>query len=794
MATERNQNFDENPLLKTEDILNPIALQMADEEADLSREAIEALIDPVAQLIPAGHIRGLIFSGLARLLGSSADEKRPFMWRSLRRVRRLVIYLFVFALPAALIGMYQGMLRLVGRRVANAFRDGTWQFYVDYALREDTARHTNETHGFDTAVKQQGIVLDDVDRMTAWAMTAIQTLHEYDALLKNEWRERVYSRVLVELSDDLGHRARYEDVFRVWQRHHLPYRRRADVRSEESYATYRHRKFNEYFINHLNSLTAAQQRQWLTQVNRLKARDLSAYQHQLSILSSLVSDSHIERHKRLSLQQAHIALIYQGRYYLIPACKRDSDQMVEMETVRQQIATLAFHTAPHPPTRLRQFASLRRSEWLNLRAELPEAFTDDLRRLQLAPIVLNFDTRPDNVSLSELRQAERGIGDHPLTIFDTGQTFVFDQSHIFFDGAWGAALAEIMTNEAWTWTRLLKLLPPARPGKERPYAPPYQLSSQQQQRIQRLNLKQVTTETAAENTDVDLQALQTLRRYLQERSQWLHLTINDFLVLYRAIHAITYQPDETLFHELEQLKGERRTRWAAKTALNELATRSKHPAILLPVDATPYNPRDRVYPISFEVPLAELDLLNLHRDTLAAWDDPQFASIQVRYLTALAGFGQVMRRAKHIASTGESFSVGTIKLLAYMPPTLQQWLNTIPMHFDVLNDLIKGREVFSNIGQVAPLSTLTRFITAKDDNDQKTLVWGVMTDATGTMHISLRDFRPHVGQLTDIGQGDLAQRLTQHYLDSYVQGFNTYIAELQQIMLYSTELKSEREA
>ena len=134
-----------------------------------------------------------------------------------------------------------------------------------------------------------------------------------------------------------------------------------------------------------------------------------------------------------------------------------------------------------------------------------------------------------------------------------------------------------------------------------------------------------------------------------------------------------------------------------------------------------------------------------------------------------------MQRAKEIANLGQSASVGSIKLLAHIPPPLQHLLNQIPGRFDMLNDIIKGREVFSNVGRVAKSSTLKRFITAKDDNDKKDLAWGVLTDGEGQMVISLRDFRPHVRLLIEIGQRDLARRITEDYLDAYVQGFNTYI-------------------
>jgi hypothetical protein len=108
-------------------------------------------------------------------------------------------------------------------------------------------------------------------------------------------------------------------------------------------------------------------------------------------------------------------------------------------------------------------------------------------------------------------------------------------------------------------------------------------------------------------------------------------------------------------------------------------------------------------------------------------------------------------------------------------------LDAVPSRFDLLNDLIKGREVFSNVGRVAPDSSLTRFSTAKDDNDKKSLAWGVLTDNQGVMRITLRDFRPHVAALIDIGYKTLATRMAQHYLDTYVEGLNNYIRELHHI-------------
>jgi hypothetical protein len=199
--------------------------------------------------------------------------------------------------------------------------------------------------------------------------------------------------------------------------------------------------------------------------------------------------------------------------------------------------------------------------------------------------------------------------------------------------------------------------------------------------------------------------------------------------------------------------------------------------------------------------LGDLDILNLHQtcvDTLHRYQHQNgdrtaayeaFNQAQLTYLATLAGFGEVLSRAKDIAIAGESASVGAIKMLAHMPPGLQRLLDQVPSRIDILNDLIKGREVFSNVGAVVASSTLSRFITAKDDNEKKTLAWGVITDAQGVMRISLRDFRPHVRALLAVGHPELAQDITQDYLNAYAEGLNKYIKELSGITKTSRQTR-----
>lgn len=416
---------------------------------------------------------------------------------------------------------------------------------------------------------------------------------------------------------------------------------------------------------------------------------------------------------------------------------------------------------------------------------------DSLDRLRFAPILINSDRHIEANSLSEIRLRERGVGDHPLTIFDTGNSFVFDQSHIFFDGAWGAALAEIMTNEALSWAVYLNMLSPAPKSAIKLYDDLTFLSSTEVDPLLDA-ARLVLQEASAENDKVDVKACLALRRYFNQRSDLLKLTINDILVLYRAIHADTYQPSKMLQEELDSL-GQTNPNILKLIREMLIVSANTNPSILIPVDASRHIPRERVYPLNIEVPLNDLNLLSLHAQTLQSLADYEasskrdkklyehFSEMQRQYLATLGGFGTILAKAKQIAVMGESASVGAIKLLAHLPPVLKQLLDKVPERYEKLNNIIKGTEVISNLGAVSKSSSLTRFMTAKDDNEQKQLTWGVMTDAKGTMKITLRDFRPYVAALQEIGRKDLADLIAQDYLDAYAMGLNRYIQEVTRI-------------
>jgi len=791
-----------NATLKTAHELSAIARSsLISELSRLTLPEIDAAVDLVARLVPAGNIPGMILSGLANLAGRRPPPQTirrdiGMLFKGIEQVLDRAVYGAFFAGPAAVIWAYQQLLKLAGKDPEDSFPEGTWQFYVQYALREDTARHANETHGFDTLLREHGIALSPVDRITAWAMAAIHCLHQYEQLLENEWRERTHTRLLTEVARD-GQAARF---YATWKGQ-LPYVRGADVAPQETYPAYRRRLFDQFMEKELAARGPGVRQAWAHRVQLAASEELAAYQRQMSILAYLEPGKHSEERVPIPLPEAHVGIIYHDSYFILPACIPNSDRPADVGTVRTQVAGIQAGPS-QPPAQIMPLALMQRARWPEVRSRLSPELQQGLDALRRAPILMNFDPRPRELPLSELRQTERGVGDHPLTILDTGTSFVLDQSHIFFDGAWGAALAEILTNEALAWAVYLHSLPPVQPGTAP--LPALQLALSAEEAALGEQSPRARAEVGVESTAIRLPAILRLRKIFKKRSDLLRLTVNDLLVLYRAVHALTYRPAPELVTELDALAGDPETHQVAADALIALERElDTNPAILIPVDASQRSPRDRLYPLCFEAPLRELDLLALHAQTLAALDAyeqtagdrtvtyTQFDQLQRTYLATLAGFGAVMSRAKEIANRGETTSVSAIKLLAHLPPALQRLLDDIPGRFEVLNDVIRGREVFSNVGAVAPDSTLVRFITAKDDNEGKTLAWGVVTDAEGVLHLSLRDFRPHVGPLIAAGRRDLTQRIAQDYLDSYAQGLNRYVRELSRITLASRETASE---
>lgn len=761
-----------------------IAAGMTTQLSQLELPEIERLTQEVARVVPAGNVPGLILNGLARLDGRTVEPAESqkhvgLLFKGMKVALDKAIYGTFFMGPAAVLYGYQQILRLAGKDPDSAFPDGTWQFYLEFALREDTARHSNETTGFQSGVA--ALKLSEADQLAAWLITAAEMVRQQPEMLANEWRERVTFKILSAIAEEhrLKNASELPSLYHRWEQQR-PYRRPSET---EQYPEYRRQRFNAFLQPILHNLRPNQRAEFELRLRVTEARDLPAYQRQMSWLAYLHPDTYNETRVAYRLEEAHIGVIWQGRYYLMPLTA-----MTDRQIARRTAKTILEGAHKYPPAVLDDLlVNLPREQHSILRGQLPPDNQADLHRLRYAPILINWDLQNGNQPLALVRRGKRGVGDHPLTIFRTADSTVFDQSHIFFDGAWGAAVAQIMTHEAMLWAQEFTRTPaPKGVQTSHLYSPGLQTATKK---------IPTTPEASAENTAIRLQPVQDLRKVLKQRNELAQVTVNDLFILYRALHALIYEPSPHMQDTLDKLSRDKRAAAQKATlAINEALERArgKNPAILIPIDASRHDPRERVYPMTFWNPLT--DVVRIHYDTMQALqvyqNDPgqrnsfqNFEKLRAEYLRLVAGFGQLLAKYKDIALRGQSPGTLSIKALAHLPPMVQQWFSNIPGKFDVMNEVIKGEEVFSNVGRVAPGSTLRRFITAKDDNRQKTLCWGALTDDHGIVHLSLRDFRPHVKVLHDLNMGMIAQMLTQDYLNAYAEGFNQYIRELHDITI-----------
>jgi hypothetical protein len=813
----------------------------------LSLPEIQSVQQEIANVFPAGNLPAFVLSGLLKLKG-----RRPNPERMRQDITTLLhgaslipegLYGVFVAGPAVALYAYQKLLQLAGiMDPDSAFPQGAWQFYLQFSLREDSARHANETVGFQRALPPSA---DPATTAAAWVCAGLEILYRYDDLLAADWTERAALRLLTEEATEAGVAglAPFAGLVRDWKQV-CPYHRPPGA---PDYILHRQATFRHFLQERLGALPRGAQDRFTQRYRVRLADELPDYQEQLTLLASLEPDRYQEYRQPVPLWKAAIAFVWKGQTYLLSACQHDeqgaplcypahseaaspfslrvtADEKLYDPAGQPLLADRAgqvWHQdsgrlvgSLHPPAPdivLGYLTAILSSSPLSsplssdegtpstldlllaesprhlqqqLRGKLPAAAQAELAALRCAPIIVNWDRHPYGLPLAYIRRGRRGIGDHALTLFRTERSIVFDQSHIFFDGVWGLAVAEIFTDSALHWYHRLADMAPA-PQTSSPV--PLTLSSTPAMEAL-AQPHRGRSEVAVESMAVDTHRLFRLRRWLQERG--VQLTVNDLLLLYRSLYAAWYRSSVPLQQALDAFSS-RATSPEAKAAYQAIETtlartREANPVLLIPMDASHVSPKERVFPTSFSNPLTEIpDLFKVtqerhqayhgHSD-LAHWS--AFDHARRELMAYLAAFGEVLDALKALTMRGESFNSATLRLLAHLPASLQHLLDQVPQRISVLNEIIKGSEVFSNVGRVAPGTSLTRFISAKDDGQTKELIWGVLTDDQGRMCVTLRDFRPFVPQLLALGEGDLATLLAQDYLDGYVRGLNAFVAEL----------------
>lgn len=821
-----------------------MALNQVDEEtivrlSELSLPEIADLKEHIASIFPAGNLPGLILSGLTTLNSRHITRQRAqqdidTLFKGAGLVPKGIFSILVGG-PAVVLSAYQSILKLAGKDSAAAFPDGTWQFYLQFALREDTGRHTSETLAYFQRRVRSAALVDD---LSAWIMTATSTLFDTDSLNGCLWSEWTTLRLIQQAAAEAGMSgtAPYSNLLRAWQAAR-PYTAPAMA----SYADVRRRAFNEFLAGVVDGLLPESVAWVRAEMTRYAEEEQDAYQQQMSLLARLIPGKFRDEREPVPLWKAHVGVIWRGHTYLFPAAARDDHGRPRVfsdggkgfpltfdddgqplgpygnplswdgpwlyrmgrsgereyvgylapappEQVKAQVEAITRRN--HPPSVSRvesRLVNTPRGEQERLRRLLPEETRDALDLLATAPILINWDEHDRDQPLGQLRrEARRGIGDHPLTVIRTGDSIVFDQSHIFFDGLWGMAIAEAMTNQAIAWAGYMKH---TRPADSAPPPPdPLRLVGSPEFESAALVLDRdvLPAEVDAEITIDNLSRLNQCRRWLRDRGA--SLTINDLLLLARIYHGASYRPASGVARRILALPDDIRTE---VTESLDRTSIDVNPAVLIPMDASLINPRERIFPTTFRSSLAALlDVYDRARTSLGLYENSHvdadwyaFDAARSELVAYLRAFGETLDVIKAIAMRGESFNTSTLRLLGNLPPSMQHLLNQIPEHIGLLNEVLKGEEVFSNVGRVAAGSSLVRFMSAKDDGRAKTLVWGILTDDQDAMHISLRDFRPHVGVLLAAGEADLAHDLAADYVASYARVLDDIAATLGDIVV-----------
>ncbi|MBN1955455.1 MAG: hypothetical protein JW900_10450 [Anaerolineae bacterium] len=807
----------------------------------LTLPEIQQAKQEIARIFPAGNLPAFVLSGLAKLEGRQISPERvnsdlTALLRGVSLVPKGLYGAFVAA-PASALHAYQKLLQLAGKDLSSAFPEGTWQFYLQFGLREDTSRHACETVGFHRVLPDE----PDVAAMAgAWLCTALQWLYRFDDLLAADWGERVMLRIVLDQAARAGiaDQAPFVTLTRDWD-HQRPYHCPS---GGGDYLAHRQALFQQFLQERLRALPPAAREDFGRQYRLRAEQELDAYQRQMTILAALVPERYREQRMPIPFWRASVGFVWQDRTYLLPLCQQDEQgsplcyplqvegvpptplyalpddtlcnakgeplsvdragrvrfqsghvlgalRPPQPEAVMAWLAAILASPVDGAPSSLDLLlAETPRALQPQIRAQLPPATQAELAALSWTPIIINWDLHPSDLPLAYIRRGRRGIGDHALTILRTDRSIVFDQSHIFFDGMWGMAVAETMTDSAIQWYRKLSERK-ASPQARRPQPLALAVSAEAAEEIQAHRRR---SEAAAESGDVDTRQLHRLRQYLQQRG--VRLTVNDLLLLYRFFHAADYRLSPAAGEAVESLRQRARSpeTQAALQALEVTLSRlgETNPVLLIPMDASNVSPQERVFPTTFRNPLIEIynqwdtawERYRAYRAQPTSFHWSAFDRTRRELLAYLGAFGEMLHALKGVTMRGESFNTATIRLLAHLPPSMQHLMDQIPQHIGVLNEIIKGSEVFSNVGRVAPGSTLARFISARDDGETKELIWGILSDDQGRTWISLRDFRPFVPLLVAAGESDLANLLARDYLFSYVEGFNRFLLRLGELV------------
>jgi hypothetical protein len=231
--------------------LDDVALH---ELSRLTAQEVTRLRREIAGAGQTAGLSGFLRHGLMRFQARNVTQERSerslsAVLRGLNLVPQNLLGAVVAAPTTVALAGYQRMMRLIGRNAEDAFPDGTWQFYLEFNLREDAARHANETVAFQRSLPPG---VPEAVQGAAWGAAVARLVLGYDELLALIWQEYASLRLLREIDETLGRR-----TLAVWG-HYRPYTRPVG----ESYNAYRRRMFRAMLAEHLAGLAPQARQQW----------------------------------------------------------------------------------------------------------------------------------------------------------------------------------------------------------------------------------------------------------------------------------------------------------------------------------------------------------------------------------------------------------------------------------------------------------------------------------------------------------------------------------------------------
>lgn len=677
-----------------------------------------------------------------------------------------------------------------------ALRDDAARFSVECVWstdRHQTAKHRALGAARGANIYPSPALHGETSLLAGCIFTVAQLLYHYADLLACEWDNRMYARDLASsvLSGQAGAsplqtigRVSIEpsaEMFADLAAYVRAYERALEERRQRCAQLFAHSGYDAALQAHMGR----------------RERDLPAYQRQMSLLQSLRPGRHGDVPVPIPIDKLSIAVRKGNRYVLIPVYMPEqgratgSYRMISREEIRgyaEYIGGLPdegpLSLNPSLPRILRRYQHGVRKRYS------PEALTE-LEVLASAPVVINWNIHDASRNLSLIRQTQRGGNDQPLTLIRTERGVVCDFSHILFDGLWASSVAHYVTHFTTSITNS-ELEDTVAAAKEPPFldvpadrqeeSSPSAVIAARPDRARTVQLERdvdnkereathtdkLVHEVSAELGGIELKSLTASLQLMNLHG--VTITLNDLLLLARMLHAKTYKPSMDVEQALASLTEPKEAQSAARLWRKRMEVeRQCPPALLIPIDATERDPKERLYMTSIrpnDLPKGLLEQLAQLLHPRSATTN-SFPTIMRGVNERLAETGLIFRKKFNLARQGRSFSTKASRLFVASPYPMRDAGDWVTEQVKGLRTRVKGDELFSNLGQMPPWSTATRFMSARSSGKAQQRVWGIMTDNRQQLMITLRDFHPFTVMLIRNGQGHLAASILQDYLNAF---------------------------